>query len=275
MLFYGRSGYGTPVPKRDVELKAHSSGPVVTYRLSPEELQQYLQDLTKRQLEKQPFALPRKKPKKEETAMPELTRDEYLRLRLEGKGRTEIMKQYFSTNQTRFYRALKEWGIREKEDEEKDLQQLRSAWQPAVKPQEMKVEQQEPHPKEAIAELDRLLAEKTTRIKELEETVSRLEAEMDAERAVLLQTIEKAVDDIASAQINHDPVNHPSHYTAGKVECIDAIEAATVGLTGGAAYCTGNAIKYLWSWSRKGGVEDLQKARWYIDRLIETATNKS
>lgn len=66
-----------------------------------------------------------------------------------------------------------------------------------------------------------------------------------------------------------DPVNHPAHYTAGKVECIDAIEAATTGLEGGLAYCTGCAIKYLWRWSRKGGVEDLRKARWYVDRLIK------
>ncbi len=65
-----------------------------------------------------------------------------------------------------------------------------------------------------------------------------------------------------------DPVNHPDHYTAGKIECIDAIEAATSGLLGIEAMCTGNAIKYLWRWKRKGGVEDLKKARWYIDRLI-------
>ncbi len=39
-------------------------------------------------------------------------------------------------------------------------------------------------------------------------------------------------------------VDHPAHYTSGKVECIDAIEAATGGLTGIEAVCTGNAIKY-------------------------------
>lgn len=65
-----------------------------------------------------------------------------------------------------------------------------------------------------------------------------------------------------------DSVNHPAHYTAGSVECIDAIEAATVGLTGIEAVCTGNAIKYLWRWKAKGGVEDLRKAKWYIDKLV-------
>ncbi len=64
-------------------------------------------------------------------------------------------------------------------------------------------------------------------------------------------------------------VDHPAHYTAGGVECIDAIEAATLGLAGGEAFCTGCALKYLWRWKRKGGVEDLEKARWYVDRLIE------
>lgn len=68
--------------------------------------------------------------------------------------------------------------------------------------------------------------------------------------------------------VTPDQVNHPAHYNAGKVECIDAIEAATEGLQGIEAFCTGAAIKYLWRWSRKGGLEDLRKAEWYLRRLI-------
>jgi len=67
----------------------------------------------------------------------------------------------------------------------------------------------------------------------------------------------------------NDKINHPSHYTSGKVECIDAIESATAGLQGIEAVCTANAIKYLWRWKKKNGVEDLQKAQWYISKLIE------
>ena len=67
-----------------------------------------------------------------------------------------------------------------------------------------------------------------------------------------------------------DKVNHPTHYTGGNVECIDAIESATVNLTGIEAVCTGNAIKYLWRWKHKNGAEDLHKAKWYINRLIES-----
>lgn len=67
----------------------------------------------------------------------------------------------------------------------------------------------------------------------------------------------------------NDMVNHPSHYTSGGIECIDALESATNGLNGIEAVCTANAIKYLWRWKRKNGVEDLRKAKWYIDKLIE------
>lgn len=68
-----------------------------------------------------------------------------------------------------------------------------------------------------------------------------------------------------------DKVNHPSHYTQGGIECIDALEAATINLKGIEAVCTANAIKYLWRWKEKGGIEDLEKSKWYIDRLIKKA----
>lgn len=65
-----------------------------------------------------------------------------------------------------------------------------------------------------------------------------------------------------------DKVNHPKHYTFGNVECIEAIRSA-LGDDGFASYCQGNAMKYLWRHRRKGGIEDLKKAKWYIDRMIE------
>lgn len=61
---------------------------------------------------------------------------------------------------------------------------------------------------------------------------------------------------------------NPSHYRQGDVECIDALEAATVNLKGIKAVCTANAIKYLWRWEEKNGREDLEKAIWYIQRLL-------
>lgn len=66
----------------------------------------------------------------------------------------------------------------------------------------------------------------------------------------------------------NDPVRRPGHYTGGKVECIEAIEAA-FGERDLMGFCEGNAMKYLWRHDKKGHpVEDLQKAKWYIDRLI-------
>ena len=64
-----------------------------------------------------------------------------------------------------------------------------------------------------------------------------------------------------------DPLN-PSHYNG--TECLDAIETATDGLQGVEAFCTGNAIKYLWRWKKKNGREDLEKAQWYINHLLRS-----
>lgn len=66
-----------------------------------------------------------------------------------------------------------------------------------------------------------------------------------------------------------DNVNHPKHYTQGGIECIDAIKAATVGKSGIEAVCVANVVKYLWRYEEKNGVEDVKKARWYLERLIE------
>jgi len=75
-----------------------------------------------------------------------------------------------------------------------------------------------------------------------------------------------------AVKIIKDNVNHPSHYTQGAIECIDAIKEATKGLFGIEAVCTANIIKYVWRWKFKNGVEDLRKAEWYLQRLIKEAT---
>lgn len=65
-----------------------------------------------------------------------------------------------------------------------------------------------------------------------------------------------------------DMVNHPKHYTQGGIECIDALKAATVGKHGIEAVCVANVIKYLWRYEEKNGIEDVRKAKWYIERLL-------
>jgi len=64
-----------------------------------------------------------------------------------------------------------------------------------------------------------------------------------------------------------DNVNHPPHYTNGGVECIEAIRAAMT-VDAFAGYLKGNCIKYLWRYTQKGGVQDLQKCEFYLKVLI-------
>lgn len=70
-----------------------------------------------------------------------------------------------------------------------------------------------------------------------------------------------------------DNVNHPNHYNQGGIECIDAIKAATIGLTGIESFAIGNAIKYLWRWKFKNGKEDLKKAIYYIEYVLMQEDN--
>ena len=76
-------------------------------------------------------------------------------------------------------------------------------------------------------------------------------------------------------QAEHDNVNHPAHYTAGGIECIDAIAAALTCQTDPMhAWLTGQVLKYMWRWPLKNGLEDLKKARFYLDRLIADVERK-
>lgn len=70
-----------------------------------------------------------------------------------------------------------------------------------------------------------------------------------------------------------DSVNHPSHYTHGKIETIDKIEDV-LGLEGFQAYCVGNAIKYLDRYKLKNGFEDIKKAKRYLEFYIEKTEGK-
>ena len=66
----------------------------------------------------------------------------------------------------------------------------------------------------------------------------------------------------------HDPVNNPSHYTQGNIECIDAMLAAT-DEESLKSYCHLACFKYLWRFKHKNGVEDLEKAKWYLNKLLD------
>ena len=64
-----------------------------------------------------------------------------------------------------------------------------------------------------------------------------------------------------------DTVNHPSHYSDGEIECIEAIEAQLTPEEY-RGYLKGNVAKYVWREKHKGGIESLKKAQWYLTKLI-------
>lgn len=67
----------------------------------------------------------------------------------------------------------------------------------------------------------------------------------------------------------YDKINHPSHYTYGEIEIMDFIEQVTKDYKPELAFAIGNAIKYISRANRKNGKEDLDKARWYLNRAFE------
>jgi hypothetical protein len=82
----------------------------------------------------------------------------------------------------------------------------------------------------------------------------------------------KEVRDALNAEVVSDEivdvVNSPPHYKTGGIEAIEGIEAS-MGPEAYAGYLKGNIMKYMWRYERKGKpIEDLKKARWYLDRLI-------
>jgi hypothetical protein len=64
-----------------------------------------------------------------------------------------------------------------------------------------------------------------------------------------------------------DNVNHPSHYTEGKIECIEYIEDKLTPEEY-RGYIKGNVLKYITREKHKNGDEDIRKAKWYLDRLV-------
>jgi hypothetical protein len=64
-----------------------------------------------------------------------------------------------------------------------------------------------------------------------------------------------------------DMVNHPPHYKQGEIECIDGIEAS-MSAAQFEGYLKGNVLKYVWRYGTKDQGQDLEKANWYLLRLI-------
>lgn len=92
----------------------------------------------------------------------------------------------------------------------------------------------------------------------------RTSPEADLDRAI--EIVEKYGSANEKPEGENDVVNHPKHYTDGKIEVIEFIEDKKLG------FCLGNAVKYIARAGKKDPtkeVEDLKKARWYIERRIK------
>ncbi len=106
-----RTGEKRPIPARirEVEERTRGNGPVITYQLSPEELEKYrggTEDMARGA--------------KVEISM---TKQEYLQQRIGGKGRTQVMKE-LGCGTAAFYKLLREWGIKESDAEEREMELL-------------------------------------------------------------------------------------------------------------------------------------------------------
>jgi hypothetical protein len=69
--------------------------------------------------------------------------------------------------------------------------------------------------------------------------------------------------------MSFDNVEKPAHYNQSGIECIQAIEAS-MSKDQFCGYLKGNIQKYIWRYEDKNKIEDLKKAQWYLNKLIET-----
>jgi hypothetical protein len=73
--------------------------------------------------------------------------------------------------------------------------------------------------------------------------------------------------------VEEEKVDHPPHYTKGGIECIDGIKASMT-IEAFEGYLKGNVMKYLWRYRYKNGLEDLKKAQWYLNKLVDLKTKE-
>lgn len=95
--------------------------------------------------------------------------------------------------------------------------------------------------------------------------INRLKTALNAVEMLIRKVGEVTVE----SGVSGDNVNHPNHYNRGTIECIDALPSILDGLDATGGFYIGNFIKYIWRWKGKNGLEDLNKAKWYLSKYIE------
>ena len=143
-------------------------------------------------------------------------------------------------------------------------------------------EEQEPSVMETVNKLEAMI-EESPRLHRTPEPVE----EIKEDKPVKVAVPDPAEDELLSIKLSadqrsatikagphvielpppQDMINHPSHYTQGGIECIEALKAS-MSTDEFRGYLKGCQMKYMWRYRLKNGVEDLKKARWYLNRLI-------
>lgn len=104
---------------------------------------------------------------------------------------------------------------------------------------------------------------KVPKKKEVDVTLANMAAKRKEVAVTLANMVANTLEEPEVKVVEEDVINHPSHYTRGKIEVIDFIEDQQL------PYHLGNVIKYIARAGHKGDkLEDLKKARWYLDRYI-------
>ena len=101
----------------------------------------------------------------------------------------------------------------------------------------------------------------------LRKIMADFEKKADAKTVKYLTGVKKQAQEQSDHKQTMDMVNHPPHYNKAGIETIEAIKAMTDD--GFEYYLQGNIMKYLWRYRYKNGVEDLKKAQWYLNELID------
>jgi transcription initiation factor TFIIIB Brf1 subunit/transcription initiation factor TFIIB len=170
-----------------------------------------------------------------------VSKEKFMELRNEGMTIDQFRKQ-FNLGQVEVYKFINKWGLK--------------GWRPTepVKTQHNGADTQHKEP-------DTQHNEPLDHLPEVKELV----IEPVVNESLTTESEKPTVNQPPTTDI----VNHPPHYASGKIECIDAIDVAVDGLTPQEAVCSGNVIKYVWRFKRKNGKQDLLKAQWYLQRLID------
>ena len=78
---------------------------------------------------------------------------------------------------------------------------------------------------------------------------------------------------LKAASSKTDAVNHPDHYKIGDIECIDVM-LATQGVDAVINFCICNSFKYIYRHVNKNGLEDIRKAKWYLNKALELVDSR-